>query len=183
MNGCYYTLVHQNMIRAIQQRCNSGRLSYCVVLHNCLFFKHHLSPRGVSEQMRFVLWAEVKQHVSDAIFFPSLCLVSSLCAAVLSCSLFWVSQGAPMGGGAWKIILTLRPPKKSWSRQAPGWPECAIERCKLFSQSDSQIKNKILFFFWFFWRVCAVWWGGSALCAKYMWRLTVPGLLSYLHNN
>lgn len=33
------------------------------------------------------------------------------------------------------------------------------------------------------WRVCAVWWGGSALCAKYMWKLSVPGLLSYLHNN
>lgn len=147
-------------------------------------FSSTIYPHVVS-QSRWGLCYELKSSSMFLMlfFFPSLCLVSSLCAAVLSCSLFWVSQGAPMGGGAWKIILTLRPPKKSWSRQAPGWPECAIERCKLFSQSDSQIKNKILFFFWFFWRVCAVWWGGSALCAKYMWRLTVPGLLSYLHNN
>lgn len=97
-------------------------------------FSSTIYPHVVS-QSRWGLCYELKSSTMFLILFFSF----------LYGSLFWVSQGAPMGGGAWKITLTLRPPQKN-PHQAPGWPECAIERCKLFSQSDSKLKTKFCFF-------------------------------------
>lgn len=98
-------------------------------------FSSTIYPHVVS-QSRWGLCYELKSSTMFLILFFSF-LYGSLLG----------KPGSSHGRGSLKDHINPPPPsKKSWSHQAPGWPECAIERCKLFSQSDSKLKTKFCFF-------------------------------------
>lgn len=141
---------------------NQGRTSFCIILYNCLLFKHLFCLCCFKADKIYVInWsltASVPIFVSSWFWFLPFSLP-------LPCL---VDQWAPAERGAWKFILTGTLPQKSWSHQALGSFSGAQKHANYHPHGNSQMKHKILYLE----ALCCLM-RGSALCAKYMWKLTV----------